>query len=174
MKPTTRASQPFRFLNLPPELRLRIYGYVFTLLPPIIESLHDVRTREPSAIFQVCKQIRAEANKEFFAWLKPMKADIYGAQNRVHAKCDELFEKSKARSNGVPTNELDIEEVDALRNFGRLGQRMGPALALRCLLTERCGRGCWMQQAAYRTNRASGCFARRDEGNPDGGCKVRR
>ena len=70
---------PFRFLDLPPELRNRVYRYVFTaedvygetdtwtLLPPLpsnIESYYENSFEEDEsmlAILQTCKQINGEA-----------------------------------------------------------------------------------------------------------------
>ena len=67
-EPQMMINQRFGLCNLPAELRIRIYNFVFDSLPITTED-EDCATCEPAALLQACKQIFAEANKEFDRYL---------------------------------------------------------------------------------------------------------
>lgn len=65
--PQEDTSQPFGLCDLPARLRIRIYLYLFDLLP--MARFEDHTTREPAALLKSCKQIFTEAKAEFDRYL---------------------------------------------------------------------------------------------------------
>ncbi|KAL2104849.1 hypothetical protein VUR80DRAFT_9470 [Thermomyces stellatus] len=63
-----KAPKSFNFLDLPPELRLRVYEYHFAGCGPVIdlEPGNHRRIHRKLALFRVCKQIYEEAAPFFF------------------------------------------------------------------------------------------------------------
>lgn len=60
----------FPFLKLPPELRLMVYHGVCASMPRP-EDGATKKEAEPTALFQVCREIRHETTAEFLAKLDP-------------------------------------------------------------------------------------------------------
>lgn len=62
------APPPSRLLELPPELRIMIYSFTFEPLLASFEHTKDVKDLEPTALFQVCRQIRTETVPQYQKW----------------------------------------------------------------------------------------------------------
>lgn len=67
-KPKKGGSKGFDFLALPPELRLRVYGYHFAGCGPVIDLEPDnyKRIHKKLAILRACRQLYAEAAPFFY------------------------------------------------------------------------------------------------------------
>ncbi|KAH8681818.1 hypothetical protein BX600DRAFT_505462 [Xylariales sp. PMI_506] len=96
-KPKTQPIPPFRFFDLPSELRLRIYDYHFANTGDILDLDTDnyKRIHQKLAIFRTCRQVYKEASYafyhcravrifpiygKFFRSKKPMLARMYSGQ----------------------------------------------------------------------------------------------
>ena len=61
---TITEEQPAALLSLPPELRMIIYDCVFADLAPVTQPI-SIRAFEPTALLQVCRQIRVETALQY-------------------------------------------------------------------------------------------------------------
>jgi hypothetical protein len=68
-KLTKKSDKPFRFLDLPPELRLRVYTLHFDALDAAIDLAPDnhKRIHKKLAILRTCRAVHAEASYAFFS-----------------------------------------------------------------------------------------------------------
>ncbi|PKS08350.1 hypothetical protein jhhlp_005294 [Lomentospora prolificans] len=68
-KPRQKPAVPFRFLDLPAELRLRVYGYHFADCGDVIDLDPDnyKRIHRKMAIFRTCHQVYYEASAFFYS-----------------------------------------------------------------------------------------------------------
>jgi len=68
-RPPKKAEKPFRFLDLPAELRLRIYAFHFEGLDNTLDLAPDnhKKIHKKLAIFQTCRTIHQEASYAFFS-----------------------------------------------------------------------------------------------------------
>lgn len=57
-------------LDIPPEIRLIIYDCIFDALPSTYRKSKDFKDLEPTSLFQVCRQIRAEAVPKYKQWMQ--------------------------------------------------------------------------------------------------------
>ena len=70
-----RPAQDSPLLDLPPEIRTRIYGYIFASLPDGLQfSSATTKDSEPNALLGTCYFLRAEVNGEFLAFLNKSRA----------------------------------------------------------------------------------------------------
>lgn len=77
IKTTSRAAPTIRMttvqqsplLSLPPELRIIIYDCVFETLPQAYRDTKNFKTLEPTALFQVCRLMRAEVTPRHQQWV---------------------------------------------------------------------------------------------------------
>ncbi|KAI1867551.1 hypothetical protein JX265_007353 [Neoarthrinium moseri] len=79
-KPKRRQIKPFRFFDLPSELRLKIYGYHFGAVDEVLDLDHDnwKRIHHKLAIFRTCRQVYREASYAFYTTHTARIFPIYG------------------------------------------------------------------------------------------------
>lgn len=67
----TTATKPFPFLELPSELRNKIYSLVFAAAPPVIDldpsTFRIIQRLHLFAVFRACRQVYQEAKHNFFS-----------------------------------------------------------------------------------------------------------
>ncbi|ORY55916.1 uncharacterized protein BCR38DRAFT_461875 [Pseudomassariella vexata] len=68
-KPKRRQIKPFRFVDLPGELRLKIYGYHFTTTGEVLDLETDnyKRIHKPLCLLRTCRQVYSEASYLFYS-----------------------------------------------------------------------------------------------------------
>lgn len=133
-KTTTTSQPPFRFLDLPAELRVRIYRYALGSLPPSAAIWSEKIACEPKTLLRVCKQVRAEANDEFFrclsaeaARLEQEKIGLFAQQDRIQTErhrqrcglspCDELGMLLAEEESRIVKREVE-ETMDIVLKLG--------------------------------------------------------
>lgn len=70
IKPPVKVEKPkFRFMDLPSELRVKIYGYHFANIGPVvdIEPGNYFTIHKKLSIFRVCRQVYREASHTFYS-----------------------------------------------------------------------------------------------------------
>lgn len=73
---TMASGQAFRFLDLPAELRTRIYKETFAHLPRLAVKSRRMAYHEPEKLLHVCRQVRSEVNAEYYQYLKAKAARL--------------------------------------------------------------------------------------------------
>lgn len=95
-------------LQLPAELRVRIYNYAFTSLSsPVNDYAVSARECEPTDLLQTCRQIRAEANVEFVKVLEKQEMELLIAQDKMVEEL-KACEDEKNPNDPMPVHALSM------------------------------------------------------------------
>lgn len=144
----------FPILELPSELRLRVYYHVFASLPCSVESLslRHIKALEPSALLQTCTIMRKEVNSEYFNFLIKLQTELEESKVQAGADYAHWLTKKEAivEAHAGPDPEqlerdyaehkFSVESKNRRRAWKNTLGDADTALAVVCLLMGRCGR----------------------------------
>lgn len=91
------STNAFPFLELPAELRVRIYHFTFANLPTVTDRPSNIihipaviKVLEPKGLLQANSQIRTETNSEFNKMLIAQELDFLSAREKASAEVERL------------------------------------------------------------------------------------